>query len=86
NEVEDTCVWPLVTDGTFSVNDARCIIDSKPPLLAHFFDEQAVNDQSPFAWRSVSVHGTSFNKPFQILGKIVKLLNYLSMIRIMRHV
>ncbi|GJS23531.1 hypothetical protein Tco_0452163 [Tanacetum coccineum] len=29
NEVEDTCVWSLGTDGTFSVKDARCIIDSK---------------------------------------------------------
>ncbi|GJZ62759.1 RNA-directed DNA polymerase, eukaryota, reverse transcriptase zinc-binding domain protein [Tanacetum coccineum] len=28
NEVEDTCVWSLGTDGTFSVKDARCIIDS----------------------------------------------------------
>ncbi|GJX75034.1 RNA-directed DNA polymerase, eukaryota, reverse transcriptase zinc-binding domain protein [Tanacetum coccineum] len=35
NEVEDTCVWSLGTDGTFSVKDARCIIDSKiPPSLA----------------------------------------------------
>ncbi|GJY83425.1 hypothetical protein Tco_0496801 [Tanacetum coccineum] len=29
NEVEDTFVWLLGTDGTFSVKDARCIIDSK---------------------------------------------------------
>ncbi|GKE00218.1 hypothetical protein Tco_1388201, partial [Tanacetum coccineum] len=29
NEVEDTCVWSLGTNGTFSVKDARCIIDSK---------------------------------------------------------
>nr|GEW69772.1 retrovirus-related Pol polyprotein from transposon TNT 1-94 [Tanacetum cinerariifolium]GEW72808.1 retrovirus-related Pol polyprotein from transposon TNT 1-94 [Tanacetum cinerariifolium] len=29
NEVEDTCVWSLGTDGTFSVKDARCIIDLK---------------------------------------------------------
>ncbi|GKA12988.1 hypothetical protein Tco_0692534 [Tanacetum coccineum] len=28
NEVEDTCVWSLGTDGTFFVKDARCIIDS----------------------------------------------------------
>ncbi|GJX77347.1 hypothetical protein Tco_0324158 [Tanacetum coccineum] len=28
NEVEDTCVWSLGTDRTFSVKDARCIIDS----------------------------------------------------------
>nr|GEW73138.1 RNA-directed DNA polymerase, eukaryota, reverse transcriptase zinc-binding domain protein [Tanacetum cinerariifolium] len=35
NEVEDTCVWSLETDGTFSVRDARCIIDSKIlPYLA----------------------------------------------------
>ncbi|GJS39257.1 RNA-directed DNA polymerase, eukaryota, reverse transcriptase zinc-binding domain protein [Tanacetum coccineum] len=34
NEVEDTCVWSLGTDGTFSVKDARCIIDLKiPPSL-----------------------------------------------------
>nr|GEV86331.1 SOSS complex subunit B homolog [Tanacetum cinerariifolium] len=30
NEVKDTCVWSLGTDGTFSVKDARCIIDSNP--------------------------------------------------------
>ena len=30
------------------------------------------------------VHGTSFNRPFQSLGLILKLLNYLSMIRRMR--
>ncbi|GJR37934.1 hypothetical protein Tco_1213618 [Tanacetum coccineum] len=29
NEVEDTCVWSLGTDETFSLKDARCIIDSK---------------------------------------------------------
>nr|GEU77424.1 ribonuclease H-like domain-containing protein [Tanacetum cinerariifolium] len=29
NEVEDTCVWSLDTDGTFYIKDARCIIDSK---------------------------------------------------------
>nr|GEW35256.1 retrovirus-related Pol polyprotein from transposon TNT 1-94 [Tanacetum cinerariifolium] len=29
NKVEDTCVWSLGTDGTFSVKDARCIIDLK---------------------------------------------------------
>nr|GEW84427.1 RNA-directed DNA polymerase, eukaryota, reverse transcriptase zinc-binding domain protein [Tanacetum cinerariifolium] len=29
NEVEDTCVWSLGTDETFSVKDTRCIIDSK---------------------------------------------------------
>ncbi|GJU41201.1 hypothetical protein Tco_1194158 [Tanacetum coccineum] len=29
NEVEDTCMWSLGTGGTFSVKDARCIIDSK---------------------------------------------------------
>ncbi|GJS45955.1 KH domain-containing protein [Tanacetum coccineum] len=39
NEVEDTCVWSLDTDETFSVKDARCIIDSKTlrslaPLIA----------------------------------------------------
>ncbi|GJV44754.1 RNA-directed DNA polymerase, eukaryota, reverse transcriptase zinc-binding domain protein [Tanacetum coccineum] len=35
NEVEDTCAWSLHTDGTFSVKDARCIIDSKMlPSLA----------------------------------------------------
>ncbi|GKC98101.1 RNA-directed DNA polymerase, eukaryota, reverse transcriptase zinc-binding domain protein [Tanacetum coccineum] len=33
NEVEDTCVWSLGTDGTFSVKDDRCIIDSK--ILAY---------------------------------------------------
>ncbi|GJW21645.1 RNA-directed DNA polymerase, eukaryota, reverse transcriptase zinc-binding domain protein [Tanacetum coccineum] len=36
NEVEDTCVWSLGTNGTFSVKDARCITDSKifPSLAA----------------------------------------------------
>ncbi|GKA90122.1 hypothetical protein Tco_0811934 [Tanacetum coccineum] len=35
NEVEDTCVWSLGNDRTFSVKDARCIIDSKIlPFLA----------------------------------------------------
>ncbi|GKD69429.1 hypothetical protein Tco_1323519, partial [Tanacetum coccineum] len=29
NEVEDACVWSLGNDETFSVNDTRCIIDSK---------------------------------------------------------
>nr|GEV49752.1 retrovirus-related Pol polyprotein from transposon TNT 1-94 [Tanacetum cinerariifolium] len=29
NEVEDACVCSLSTNGTFSVKDARCIIDSK---------------------------------------------------------
>nr|GEW84426.1 hypothetical protein [Tanacetum cinerariifolium] len=29
NEVEDTCVWSLGTDETFSVKNTRCIIDSK---------------------------------------------------------
>ncbi|GJY58216.1 RNA-directed DNA polymerase, eukaryota, partial [Tanacetum coccineum] len=29
NEVEDTCVWLLGTDGTVSIKDARYIIDSK---------------------------------------------------------
>ncbi|GJY65370.1 hypothetical protein Tco_0467608 [Tanacetum coccineum] len=29
NEVEDTCLWSLGIDGTFSVKDARYIIDSK---------------------------------------------------------
>nr|GEW86379.1 RNA-directed DNA polymerase, eukaryota, reverse transcriptase zinc-binding domain protein [Tanacetum cinerariifolium] len=28
NEVEDTCVWSLGTNESFSVKDARCIIDS----------------------------------------------------------
>nr|GEY75161.1 hypothetical protein [Tanacetum cinerariifolium] len=28
NRVEDTCVWSLGIDGSFSVKDARCIIDS----------------------------------------------------------
>ncbi|GKD20760.1 putative RNA-directed DNA polymerase, eukaryota, reverse transcriptase zinc-binding domain protein [Tanacetum coccineum] len=29
SEVEDSCVWSLGTDGTSSVKDARCIIESK---------------------------------------------------------
>ncbi|GJU20867.1 hypothetical protein Tco_1154209 [Tanacetum coccineum] len=28
-ELEDTCVWSLGTDGTFSIKDVLCIIDSK---------------------------------------------------------
>ncbi|GKD92967.1 RNA-directed DNA polymerase, eukaryota, partial [Tanacetum coccineum] len=39
SEVEDSCVWSLGTDGTSSVKDARCIIESKilpslaPPIV-----------------------------------------------------
>ncbi|GKA48148.1 hypothetical protein Tco_0741106 [Tanacetum coccineum] len=29
NEVEDTCLWSLGTDRTFSVKETRCIIDLK---------------------------------------------------------
>ncbi|GJW94448.1 putative ATP synthase, F0 complex, subunit C [Tanacetum coccineum] len=60
------------------------LLSPTPLLMDKDVRKETGNDQSPFAWRSVSVHGTSFNRPFQSLGKIVKLLNYLSMIRRMR--
>ncbi|GKD41978.1 hypothetical protein Tco_1266623 [Tanacetum coccineum] len=42
-----------------------------PPLLAHFFDKQAGNDQSPFAWRSVSVHATARGRELKGLAAAI---------------
>ncbi|GJX87305.1 RNA-directed DNA polymerase, eukaryota, partial [Tanacetum coccineum] len=56
NEVEDTCVWSLGTDGTFSVKDARCIIDSKIlPSLAPstVWDKNIPRKVNIFIWRLI---------------------------------
>ncbi|GJR81908.1 RNA-directed DNA polymerase, eukaryota, reverse transcriptase zinc-binding domain protein [Tanacetum coccineum] len=56
NEVEDTCVWSLGTDGTFYVKDARCIIDSK--ILPSLAPSTVWNKNIPrkvniFIWRLI---------------------------------
>ncbi|GKA55918.1 ribonuclease H-like domain-containing protein [Tanacetum coccineum] len=56
HEVEDTCVWSLGTDGTFSVKDARCIIDSKilPSLaLLTVWDKNIPRNVNIFIWRLI---------------------------------
>ncbi|GKD61196.1 ribonuclease H-like domain-containing protein [Tanacetum coccineum] len=56
NEVEDTDVWSLGTDETFSVNDARCIIDSKIlPSLAPLsvWDKNIPRNVNIFIWRLI---------------------------------
>ncbi|GJX53578.1 RNA-directed DNA polymerase, eukaryota, reverse transcriptase zinc-binding domain protein [Tanacetum coccineum] len=56
NEVEDTCVWSLGTDGTFYVKDARCIIDSKIlPSLAPttVWDKNIPRKVNIFIWRVI---------------------------------
>ncbi|GKB42962.1 hypothetical protein Tco_0887904, partial [Tanacetum coccineum] len=45
NEVEDTCVWLLGTDGTFFVKDNRCIIDSK--ILSSFVPSTVLDKNIP---------------------------------------
>ncbi|GKB53232.1 RNA-directed DNA polymerase, eukaryota, partial [Tanacetum coccineum] len=56
NEVEDTFVWSLGTDGTFSVKDARCIIDLK--ILPSFapstvWDKNIPRKVNIFIWRLI---------------------------------
>ncbi|GJX34610.1 RNA-directed DNA polymerase, eukaryota, reverse transcriptase zinc-binding domain protein [Tanacetum coccineum] len=56
NEVEDTCVWSLGTDGTFSIKVARCIIDSKIlPYLASsaVWDKNIHQKVNIFIWRLI---------------------------------
>ncbi|GJX47458.1 RNA-directed DNA polymerase, eukaryota, reverse transcriptase zinc-binding domain protein, partial [Tanacetum coccineum] len=56
NEVEDTCVWSLGTDGTFSIKVARCIIDSKIiPYLASstVWDKNIHQKINIFIWRLI---------------------------------
>ncbi|GJS36875.1 putative RNA-directed DNA polymerase, eukaryota, reverse transcriptase zinc-binding domain protein [Tanacetum coccineum] len=56
NEVGNTCVWSLGTDGTFSVKDARCIIDSKIlPSLAPstVWDKNIPRKVNIFIWRLI---------------------------------
>ncbi|GKA91923.1 putative pentatricopeptide repeat-containing protein [Tanacetum coccineum] len=55
NEVEDTCVWSLGTDETFSVKDARCIIDLKipPSLTPTFWDKNIPRKVNIFIWRLI---------------------------------
>ncbi|GJT85864.1 putative RNA-directed DNA polymerase, eukaryota, reverse transcriptase zinc-binding domain protein, partial [Tanacetum coccineum] len=56
NEVEDTCVWSLGTDGTLSVKDARYIIDSKIlPSLAPstVWDKNIPRMVNIFIWRLI---------------------------------
>ncbi|GKC72396.1 RNA-directed DNA polymerase, eukaryota, partial [Tanacetum coccineum] len=59
NEGEDTCVWSLGTDGTFSVKDARCNIDSNIlPSLAPstVWDKNIPREVNIFIWRLILDH------------------------------
>ncbi|GJR97829.1 RNA-directed DNA polymerase, eukaryota, reverse transcriptase zinc-binding domain protein [Tanacetum coccineum] len=56
NGVEDTCVWSLGTDGSFSIKDARCVIDSK--ILASLapstvWDKNIPRKVNIFIWRLI---------------------------------
>ncbi|GJZ06458.1 hypothetical protein Tco_0540251 [Tanacetum coccineum] len=56
NEVEDTCVWSLGTDGTFYVKDAQCIINSKilPSLDPSIvWDKNIPGKVNIFIWRLI---------------------------------
>ncbi|GJY58434.1 reverse transcriptase domain-containing protein [Tanacetum coccineum] len=56
NKVKDTCVWSLGTDETFSVKDARCIIDSKilPSLATSIvLDKNIPRKSIIFIWRLI---------------------------------
>ncbi|GJX11957.1 putative RNA-directed DNA polymerase, eukaryota, reverse transcriptase zinc-binding domain protein [Tanacetum coccineum] len=85
NEVEDTCVWSLGTDGTFSVKDARCIIDSKIlPSLAPstVWDKNIPRKVNIFIWRlildrlphklNLSSRGIDFRRSLVPLAMVVK--------------
>ncbi|GKB53501.1 hypothetical protein Tco_0904254 [Tanacetum coccineum] len=57
NKVEETYVWSLGIDETFSVKDARCIIDSKIlPSLAPstVWDKNIPRKVNIFIWRLIS--------------------------------
>ncbi|GKD96863.1 RNA-directed DNA polymerase, eukaryota, reverse transcriptase zinc-binding domain protein, partial [Tanacetum coccineum] len=56
NEIKDTCVWSLGTNGTFSVKDARCIIDSTilPSLASStVWDKNIPRKVNIFTWRLI---------------------------------
>ncbi|GJX62303.1 RNA-directed DNA polymerase, eukaryota [Tanacetum coccineum] len=56
NEVEDTCLWSLGIDGTFSVKDARCIIDSKilsSLVPSTVWDKNIPRKVNIFIWRLI---------------------------------
>ncbi|GJV89970.1 RNA-directed DNA polymerase, eukaryota, reverse transcriptase zinc-binding domain protein [Tanacetum coccineum] len=56
NEVEDTCVWSLGTDGTFSIKDARCIINSNILLSlapSTVWDKNIPRKVNIFIWRLI---------------------------------
>ncbi|GJT80780.1 putative reverse transcriptase domain-containing protein [Tanacetum coccineum] len=56
NEIKDTCVWSLDTNGTFSVKDARCIIDSTilPSLASStVWDKNIPRKVNIFTWRLI---------------------------------